>query len=239
LGPQPPNSNNSNQSGSSPSTKNLSSRNGVESESRLPNNISSTAPSSSTTSSVKGGIKHIKLHKEEGHSLGFSVVGLRSEFKGELGIYVQEIQPEGLAGLDGRLSEGDQILAIDGKSLDSNMSHQQAISILQRAQNSVELLLCVVEVIQLTNNGSGLGFGIIGGQKKGGVADVDGRLCAGDFILQINEHWLQGVGSEQVAAVLRGTGNTVRLVDRKGTMGPFRFCPFPLWKTERSWKAFF
>ena len=30
--------------------------------------------------------------------------------------------------------------------------------------------------------------------------------------LQINEHWLQGVGSERVAAVLRGTGNHVRLV---------------------------
>jgi hypothetical protein len=32
------------------------------------------------------------------------------------------------------------------------------------------------------------------------------------IFLQINEHWLQGVGSERVAAVLRGTGNHVRLV---------------------------
>ena len=32
------------------------------------------------------------------------------------------------------------------------------------------------------------------------------------IVLQINEHWLQGVGSERVAAVLRGTGNHVRLV---------------------------
>ncbi|CAB4065132.1 MPDZ [Lepeophtheirus salmonis] len=185
-------------------------------------------------------IKRIKLYKPEGHSLGFSVVGLRSEFKGELGIYLQEIQPDGLAGKDGRLIEGDQILAIDGKSLDSNISHQQAINILQRADGYVDLVVargseditqnkidetpaesCVVEVIELVNNGSGLGFGIIGGQKKGvvvktilpdGVADSDGRLRAGDFILQINEHWLQGVGSEQVAAVLRGTGNVVKLI---------------------------
>ena len=66
---------------------------------------------------------------------------------------------------------------------------------------------CQVEVIKLTNEGSGLGFGIIGGQQpivvvktilEGGVADRDGRLKAGDFILQINEHWLQGVPSEQV-----------------------------------------
>ena len=73
----------------------------------------------------------------------------------------------------------------------------------------------------MVNTGSGLGFGIIGGQQPGvivktilpgGVADADGRLRAGDFILQINEHWLQGVGSDKVANVLRGTGNHVRLI---------------------------
>lgn len=34
---------------------------------------------------------------------------------------------------DGRLEEGDQILAIDGQVLDSYISHQQAIGILQKA----------------------------------------------------------------------------------------------------------
>ena len=43
-------------------------------------------------------LKYIQLYKPEGSSLGFSVVGLRSENKGELGIYVQEIQPQGIAG---------------------------------------------------------------------------------------------------------------------------------------------
>ena len=57
----------------------------------------------------------VQLFKPDGKSLGFSVVGLRSEHKGELGIYVQEIQPEGIAGVDGQLKEGDQILAIDGQ----------------------------------------------------------------------------------------------------------------------------
>ncbi|GIY80344.1 hypothetical protein CDAR_584311 [Caerostris darwini] len=37
---------------------------------------------------------------------------------------------------DGRLQEGDQILAIDGQPLDSNISHQQAISILQQAREA-------------------------------------------------------------------------------------------------------
>lgn len=42
---------------------------------------------------------------------------------------------------DGRLVEGDQILAIDGQPLDSNISHEQAISILQKARGLVELIV--------------------------------------------------------------------------------------------------
>ena len=191
----------------------------------------------------------ITLFKPDGKSLGFSVVGLKSEHKGELGIYVQEIQPEGIAGLDGQMREGDQILAIDGQVLDCNISHQQAIAILQQARGQVALVVargeageagddistssgqqpdsiipsdwCQVEVIDLVNDGTGLGFGIIGGQQTGvvvktilpgGVADRDGRLLPGDFILQINHHWLRGVASEQVASVLRSCGTHVRLV---------------------------
>ena len=159
----------------------------------------------------------------------------------------EHIQPEGIAGLDGQLREGDQILAIDGQVLDCNISHQQAISILQQARGQVVLVVargegeddismsssqqqsdsiipsdwCQVEVIDLVNDGTGLGFGIIGGQQTGvvvktilpgGVADRDGRLLPGDFILQINQHWLRGVASEQVASVLRSCGTHVRLV---------------------------
>ncbi|XP_024938329.1 uncharacterized protein LOC107265201 [Cephus cinctus] len=244
---------------------------------------------------------------------------------------------------DGRLVEGDQILAIDGQPLDSNISHEQAISILQKARGLVELVVArsaqdvgsslptdelfgasgstaaaggaagvgaiisagvpgsqassdkehsasasvsvssiatppvattpsqsstttaatpgptptptstpvpgglvverspsavsdasktgsdmvlntewaQVEVINLINDGSGLGFGIIGGRSTGvvvktilpgGVADRDNRLQSGDHILQIGDVNLRGMGSEQVAAVLRQSGTHVRLV---------------------------
>ncbi|XP_017774513.1 PREDICTED: uncharacterized protein LOC108561189 isoform X2 [Nicrophorus vespilloides] len=78
-----------------------------------------------------------------------------------------------------------------------------------------------VEVIDLINDGSGLAFGIIGGRSTGvvvktivpgGVADRDGRLQSGDHILQIGEVNLRGLGSEQVASVLRQCGVHVRLV---------------------------
>ncbi|XP_076259043.1 multiple PDZ domain protein-like isoform X4 [Rhynchophorus ferrugineus] len=78
-----------------------------------------------------------------------------------------------------------------------------------------------VEVIDLINDGSGLAFGIIGGRSTGvvvktilpgGVADRDGRLQSGDHILQIGEVNLRGLGSEQVASVLRQCGVHVRMV---------------------------
>ncbi|XP_008545355.1 patj homolog isoform X1 [Microplitis demolitor] len=78
-----------------------------------------------------------------------------------------------------------------------------------------------VEVVNLVNDGTGLGFGIIGGKSTGvvvktilpgGVADRDNRLQSGDHILQIGDVNLRGMGSEQVAAVLRQSGTHVRLV---------------------------
>lgn len=78
-----------------------------------------------------------------------------------------------------------------------------------------------VEAIDLVNDGTGLGFGIIGGRVMGvvvktilpgGVADRDGRLQSGDHILQIGEVNLLEMGSEQVATVLRQSGTHVRLV---------------------------
>lgn len=78
-----------------------------------------------------------------------------------------------------------------------------------------------VEVIDLINDGSGLGFGIVGGRSTGvviksilpgGLADRDGRVQSGDHILQIGDVNLRGLGSEQVATVLRQCGPQVRMV---------------------------
>ncbi|KAG5887112.1 hypothetical protein JTB14_000745 [Gonioctena quinquepunctata] len=78
-----------------------------------------------------------------------------------------------------------------------------------------------VEVIDLVNDGSGLGFGIVGGRSTGvviksilpgGIADKDGRLQSGDHILQIGDVNLRGLTAEQVATVLRQAGQQVRMV---------------------------
>ncbi|XP_057656911.1 patj homolog isoform X6 [Diorhabda carinulata] len=78
-----------------------------------------------------------------------------------------------------------------------------------------------VEIIDLINDGSGLGFGIVGGRSTGvviksilpgGLADKDSRLQSGDHILQIGDINLRGLTAEQVATVLRQAGQQVRMV---------------------------
>uniref|UniRef100_A0A336KTG0 CSON011036 protein n=1 Tax=Culicoides sonorensis TaxID=179676 RepID=A0A336KTG0_CULSO len=78
-----------------------------------------------------------------------------------------------------------------------------------------------VEVIDLINDGNGLGFMLVGGKSTGvvikalipgGLAERDGRLQSGDHVLQIGDVNLRGFSSEQVASVLRQCGHQVRLV---------------------------
>ncbi|KAK3507712.1 hypothetical protein QTP70_034817 [Hemibagrus guttatus] len=204
-------------------------------------------------------VTHVDLVKPVSGGLGFSVVGLRNENQGELGIFVQEIQTGSIAYCDGKLKEGDQILAINGQPLDQNISHQQAIALLQRASEHVQIAVArgaipqlsspvvsrtpsaastlsahssrthwtQVETIELVNDGTGLGFGIVGGKTTGvivktilpgGIADKDGRLHSGDHILRIADTDLCGLGSEQVAQVLRQCGNRVKLLITRATV---------------------
>uniref|UniRef100_A0AAG5DWM6 PDZ domain-containing protein n=1 Tax=Anopheles atroparvus TaxID=41427 RepID=A0AAG5DWM6_ANOAO len=78
-----------------------------------------------------------------------------------------------------------------------------------------------VEIIDLINDGNGLGFMLVGGRSTGvvikalipgSVAERDGRLQSGDHVLQIGDVNLRGFSSEQVATVLRQTGQQVRLI---------------------------
>ncbi|KAM4807958.1 multiple PDZ domain protein [Rhinophrynus dorsalis] len=202
-------------------------------------------------------VETLDLAKPTSSGLGFSVVGLKSENRGELGIFVQEIQEGSIAHKDGRLKEVDQILSINGQPLDQTITHHQAIGILQRAKDQVQLVIARgplpqlvspvvsrspsdastvsalsspmhwqhVETIELVNDGSGLGFGIVGGKSTGvivktilpgGVADQHGRLRSGDHILKIGDTDLAGMSSEQVAQVLRQCGNRVKLVIARG-----------------------
>ncbi|NXE51426.1 INADL protein, partial [Casuarius casuarius] len=193
-------------------------------------------------------IESIKIEKPSVGGLGFSVVALKNHSLGEVGIFVKEVQPGGIADRDQRLKENDHILAINCTPLDQNISHQHAIALLQQSTGSLHLVVARepvqgnsrtsavlasdinppetihwghIEDVELINDGSGLGFGIVGGKLSGvvvrtivpgGLADRDGRLRTGDHILQIGGTNVQGMTSEQVAQVLRNCGNSVRMI---------------------------
>ncbi|ODM97534.1 PDZ domain-containing protein 2 [Orchesella cincta] len=61
-------------------------------------------------------------------SLGFSVVGGKDSPKGSMGIFIKRIFPYGQASEEGNITEGDEILSVNGHSL-SNSTHTEALNI--------------------------------------------------------------------------------------------------------------
>ncbi|KAL4634849.1 inaD-like protein isoform X1 [Arapaima gigas] len=201
--------------------------------------------------------EYISLPKPVTGGLGFSVVGLRPDGVGGHGVFIKQVQPGSIADRDGRLQENDQILAINGTPLDQNVTQQQAIALLQQAGDRVELVVAKdaaaqqrsnatdniytdqwghVEEIELVNDGSGLGFGIVGGKAMGvvvrtlvpgSVADKDGRLRTGDHILRIGDTPTQGLASDQVVRVLQGCGARVQMLIARNPVGETRPPPPP------------
>ena len=70
--------------------------------------------------------------------LGFSIVGGRGSPHGDLPIYVKTIFDKGAACKDGRLKRGDQLLAVNGYSLE-NVTHEEAVAILKSCKGIIEL----------------------------------------------------------------------------------------------------
>ncbi|CAL8129239.1 unnamed protein product [Orchesella dallaii] len=71
--------------------------------------------------------------------LGFTVVGGKDSPKGDMGIFVKSILPNGQAVEDGRLQEGDEILAINGDSVDG-LTHAQALTCFKKIKQGPVIL---------------------------------------------------------------------------------------------------
>ncbi|XP_078061410.1 multiple PDZ domain protein-like isoform X9 [Mustelus asterias] len=70
--------------------------------------------------------------------LGFSIVGGYGSPHGDLPIYVKTVFAKGAAAEDGRLKRGDQIIAVNGQSLEG-VTHEEAVGILKRTKGTVTL----------------------------------------------------------------------------------------------------
>ncbi|XP_041647832.1 inaD-like protein isoform X2 [Cheilinus undulatus] len=199
----------------------------------------------------------VSLTRPLSGGLGFSVVGLNPAGSSSQGVFVKQIQPGGIAHRDGRLQERDQILVINGSPLEPGISQQTALNLLQQPGEAVELVVARdrqlktsspptaiistdqwghVEEIELVNDGSGLGFGIVGGKTSGvvvrtllpnSVADKDGRLRTGDHILHIGGTPTNGLTSDQVVKVLQGCGSHVTMLIARDPRGPRSSGPLP------------
>lgn len=202
----------------------------------------------------------VRLTRPLTGGLGFSVVGLNPAGSSSQGVFVKHVQPGGIAHRDGHLQERDQILVINGSPLEPGISQQQALALLQQPGETVELVVARdrplnissqpasaatsintdqwghLEEIELVNDGSGLGFGIVGGKTTGvvvrtlvpnSVADKDGRLRTGDHILRIGETPTNGLTSDQVVKVLQGCGSHVTMLIARDPRGQKSSAPPP------------
>uniref|UniRef100_A0A8C2Q255 Multiple PDZ domain crumbs cell polarity complex component n=1 Tax=Cyprinus carpio TaxID=7962 RepID=A0A8C2Q255_CYPCA len=182
-------------------------------------------------------VTQIVLLKPVSGGLGFSVVGLCSENRGELGIFIQEIQAGSVA-YRSEYTHTHNCFTVLVRTLHNLRSQKENcrgsypfikglchISVMSRSPLSATHWTHV-ETIELVNDGTGLGFGIVGGKTTGvivktilpgGIADQDGRLRSGDHVLRIGDTDLFGLSSEQVAQVLKQCGNRVRLLISRGT----------------------
>ncbi|XP_060938242.1 synaptojanin-2-binding protein [Limanda limanda] len=85
--------------------------------------------------------------------LGFNIVGGVDQqyVVNDNGIYVAKIKEDGAAALDGRLQEGDKILAINGVQL-QDLMHKSAVDLFRMAGEDVNL--CVLKKLLQHDNGS-------------------------------------------------------------------------------------
>ncbi|CAF4656488.1 unnamed protein product [Rotaria sp. Silwood1] len=223
--------------------------------------------------SNESAIRKVILNKKTpNESLGLSIIAYKHQLSGINAIFIDDIQPNSLADVNGQLRIGDQIVCINDIYLDSQDStltvraHQLLLDL---TRLSIELVViatttdyphaavatsnndghsCVptlstpshvdmvlntlwtqIEIVELTNDGSGLGFGITGNKSTGvvvkaivpgSIVDKDGRIRTGDHLFQINHVCVRGMSSEQVAGILRQCSQQVRLVVARSVREP-------------------
>uniref|UniRef100_A0A3B3UHB9 PDZ domain-containing protein n=1 Tax=Poecilia latipinna TaxID=48699 RepID=A0A3B3UHB9_9TELE len=161
---------------------------------------------------MQGELLCVDLEKDQ-QGLGLSLAGNRD--RSRLSIFVVGLHPGGPASRDGRIRVGDELLEVRRRQpMDSNAS-----AIIKTAAETV---------LEICKGRSGLGLSIVGGTDtqlvtpssnaivihevyEEGAAARDGRLWAGDQILEVNGVDLRGASHEEAIAALRQTPAKVRL----------------------------
>uniref|UniRef100_A0A672T494 PATJ crumbs cell polarity complex component n=1 Tax=Sinocyclocheilus grahami TaxID=75366 RepID=A0A672T494_SINGR len=163
----------------------------------------------------------VSLQKPLSGGLGFSVVGLRPEGVGSHGVFVRQVQQGSVTSEALENILNPNYTPLESFIQDKRLKTVSCVCLLQDQWGHVD-------EIELVNDGSGLGFGIVGGKATGmvvrtvvpgSVADKDGRLRTGDHILRIGETSTRGLASDQVVQVLQACGTQVRMLIARDPLG--------------------
>lgn len=101
--------------------------------------LETSSSSTDTPPAEPEGVRPCSITLQKGsEGLGFSIVGGFGSPHGDLPIYVKTVFSKGAAAADGRLKRGDQLLAVNGESL-QGATHELAVAILKKQRGSVTL----------------------------------------------------------------------------------------------------
>ncbi|XP_021117186.1 PDZ domain-containing protein 2 isoform X2 [Heterocephalus glaber] len=133
-------------------------------------------------------ISIIGLYKEKGKGLGFSIAGGRDCIRGQMGIFVKTIFPNGSAAEDGRLKEGDEILDVNGIPI-KGLTFQEAIHTFKQIRSGLFVLTVRTKLLSpsLTpcstpthmSRSSSPNFNSSGGTSAGGSEEGSSSSTAG------------------------------------------------------------
>ncbi|XP_030047249.1 E3 ubiquitin-protein ligase LNX isoform X2 [Microcaecilia unicolor] len=140
----------------------------------------------------------------------------------EPGVFVFNMLEGGMAAQDGQLQENDRVLAINGYDLHYGTPEDAA----QLIQNSLHVVTCHEKVVIVNRDHTeSLGMMVAGGisnrewdlpiyimsVESEGVISKDGRLKAGDILLNVNGIDLTGMSRSEAVALLKNTSSSVVL----------------------------
>ncbi|KAF7655088.1 hypothetical protein LDENG_00060940, partial [Lucifuga dentata] len=197
--------------------------------------------------SLPGKLHMIELEKDpQAPGLGVSLTGNKDGSRARMSVYVADIDPQGPAGVDGRIRVGDELLEINGQIL-YGRSHQNASTIINNAPSKVKIILVRnkasldhmaqglrrdgkdtvdsqtdsaedgglsrdIKHIILPQDSTGLGLCIAEDESREGVvvrsliqhgtASKDGRIKVGDRIIAMGDEPVAGLSVDKVSSLI-------------------------------------